>query len=86
MRKSTYDSRFGIPGSYDPMSVSAGSDFLAREFSMEIVHQIFVSVFEGLHNISVRYPPPAHVNVKLVTILVNRAFSEFQRRISEIST
>ena len=48
LRESSYESRFGIPESYDPMSVSAGSYFLAREFSMETVYQISVSVFEGL--------------------------------------
>ena len=48
MRESDYDCGCGILGSYDPMSVSTDSDFLAREFSMDIVHQISVSVFEGL--------------------------------------
>ena len=60
LRESIDDSRFEIPGSYNPVSITAGSDFLARVFGMEIVYKISVSIFEGVRADICENPPPAH--------------------------
>ena len=59
LRESFHDSRVGISGSYDLMTIPTGSGILTRDFRMEIVHQISVSVFEGLRIDICGNPPPA---------------------------
>ena len=48
LRKSAYDSRFGIPGSYNPMFVLRVQDFWPKCLIWRIVYKISTSVFEGL--------------------------------------
>ena len=85
LRESAYDSIFEIPGSYDPMFVLRVQDFWPECLVWRLCIRFLFLYLRDLLLISVGYPPPAHVNVKLVTILMNRAFSEFQHRISGIS-
>ena len=74
---------FGPPA---PFTAPAGYGFLPRDTGADIVHQVAVSVFEGLQFDLQHLPSTSTglVDATHVAILVDLARSEFLRRVSEI--
>lgn len=75
----------GIQGSQDPMTSTVATGYLARDTRSDTMHRIAVSVLQGLCS-DIRSIPSTssgHVSGPMVVMMVDRAFSEFLRRVSE---
>ena len=86
VRDSVQQMRAGFQGSQDPLFTSARPGFLARDTGSEIMYQIAISVFQGLRADMHGVPSTSSglVDGPMISMMVDRAFREFLRRVSGI--
>ena len=86
VRESVHQMRAGFQGSQDPLFAPARPGFLARDTGSEIMYQIAISVFQRLRADIQAVPSTSSglVSGPMISMMVDRAFAEFLRRVFEI--